>query len=70
MVWEQRGLDEWVNPLGETWVGAGTSSVTQLRARVAAGEKKVALAREFGISRETLYRYAPVKGVNLQRPVI
>jgi DNA invertase Pin-like site-specific DNA recombinase len=34
--------------------------VTQLRARVAAGEKKAALAREFGISRETLYSYAPV----------
>jgi DNA invertase Pin-like site-specific DNA recombinase len=34
--------------------------VTQLRARVAAGEKKAALAREFGISRETLYQYAPV----------
>ena len=34
--------------------------VAQLRARVAAGEKKAALAREFGISRETLYQYAPV----------
>jgi DNA invertase Pin-like site-specific DNA recombinase len=33
--------------------------ITQLRARVAAGEKKAALAREFGISRETLYHYAP-----------
>ena len=28
-----------------------------LRGRVAAGEKKAALAREFGISRETLYQY-------------
>ena len=28
-----------------------------LRARVAAGESKVALAREFGISRETVYGY-------------
>jgi len=27
---------------------------------MAAGEKKAALAREFGISRETLYQYAPV----------
>ncbi len=35
--------------------------VAQLRARVAAGEKKAALAREFGISRETLYSYAPAK---------
>jgi DNA invertase Pin-like site-specific DNA recombinase len=32
----------------------------QLRSRVAAGEKKAALARQFGISRETLYQYAPV----------
>jgi DNA invertase Pin-like site-specific DNA recombinase len=29
----------------------------QLRARVAAGEPKAAVARAFGISRETLYRY-------------
>src|ERR1700733_7884765 len=34
--------------------------VTQLRARIAGGEKKAALAREFGISRETLYQYVPV----------
>lgn len=34
--------------------------VAQLRARVLAGETKAALAREFGISRETLYSYAPV----------
>lgn len=34
--------------------------VQLLRARIAAGEKKAALAREFGISRETLYQYAPV----------
>jgi DNA invertase Pin-like site-specific DNA recombinase len=30
----------------------------ELRKRVQAGEKKAALAREFGISRETLYQYA------------
>jgi DNA invertase Pin-like site-specific DNA recombinase len=30
---------------------------TALKQRVAAGEKKVVLAREFGISRETLYQY-------------
>jgi catechol 2,3-dioxygenase-like lactoylglutathione lyase family enzyme len=35
--------------------------VAELRARVAAGEKRAALAREFGISRETLYQYAPVR---------
>jgi DNA invertase Pin-like site-specific DNA recombinase len=34
--------------------------VRELRARISAGEKKAALAREFGISRETLYQYAPV----------
>jgi DNA invertase Pin-like site-specific DNA recombinase len=33
----------------------------ELRRRVAGGEKKAALAREFGISRETLYQYVPVK---------
>ncbi|WP_043602402.1 recombinase family protein [Solidesulfovibrio magneticus] len=31
--------------------------VLELRRRVAAGEKKAPLAREFGISRETLYQY-------------
>jgi len=31
--------------------------VAELRCRAAAGEKKVQLAREFGISRETLYQY-------------
>jgi DNA invertase Pin-like site-specific DNA recombinase len=36
--------------------------VAELRARISAGEKKAALAREFGISRETLYQYAPVNG--------
>jgi DNA invertase Pin-like site-specific DNA recombinase len=33
----------------------------ELRRRVSAGDSKTALAREFGISRDTLYRYAPVK---------
>jgi DNA invertase Pin-like site-specific DNA recombinase len=32
----------------------------ELRRRVRGGEKRAALAREFGISRETLYQYAPV----------
>jgi len=31
--------------------------VKALKARVASGEKKAAIAREFGISRETLYKY-------------
>ncbi len=30
---------------------------TELRGRIAAGEVKATLAREFGISRETLYAY-------------
>ncbi len=34
--------------------------VTELRARIAGGEKKAALAREFGISRETLYQYVRI----------
>ena len=33
----------------------------ELRRRVADGESKAGLAREFGISRDTLYRYVPVK---------
>lgn len=35
----------------------GDARVRELRARAAAGEKKARLAREFGISRETLYQY-------------
>ena len=31
--------------------------IAELRQRVAAGEQKASLAREFGISRETLYQY-------------
>ena len=37
-------------------------NVTKLRQRVAAGEQKVGLAREFGISRETLYQYMRMDG--------
>nr|AOS95279.1 site-specific recombinase [uncultured bacterium] len=33
----------------------------ELQRRVAEGDSKAALAREFGISRDTLYRYVPVK---------
>lgn len=33
------------------------SQVSDLKTRVAAGEKKAKIAREFGISRETLYQY-------------
>jgi DNA invertase Pin-like site-specific DNA recombinase len=35
-----------------------TEQVATLRKRIAAGERKAGLAREFGISRETLYSYA------------
>jgi DNA invertase Pin-like site-specific DNA recombinase len=35
--------------------------VQELRARVASGEKKAALARDFSISRETLYQYVRLK---------
>jgi DNA invertase Pin-like site-specific DNA recombinase len=34
--------------------------VRELQVRIAGGEKKAALAREFKISRETLYSYVPV----------
>jgi DNA invertase Pin-like site-specific DNA recombinase len=38
-----------------------SARAAELRRRVAQGDTKAALAREFGISRDTLYRYAPVK---------
>ena len=38
-----------------------SEQVKTLRARVKAGEKRAVLAREFGISRETVYQYAPVR---------
>lgn len=47
----------------------GPAEVAQVRARVLAGEPKAALAREFKISRETLYSYlrsagdSPLNGV-------
>ncbi len=37
-------------------------AVTELHRRVVAGEKKAHLAREFGISRETLYQYLRTSG--------
>jgi DNA invertase Pin-like site-specific DNA recombinase len=37
------------------------SRAAELRRRVADSDSKAALAREFGISRGTLYRYVPVK---------
>lgn len=38
------------------------SEIAGLRQRAAAGEKKTTLAREFGISRETLYQYLRAPG--------
>ena len=35
----------------------GNPALTQLRERIATGESKAQLAREFGISRQTLYQY-------------
>jgi hypothetical protein len=35
-----------------------TERATELRTRIKSGKKKAGLAREFGISRETLYQYA------------
>jgi DNA invertase Pin-like site-specific DNA recombinase len=40
----------------------------ELRRRVADGDSKAALAREFGISRDTLYRYVPVKKRRARKP--
>jgi DNA invertase Pin-like site-specific DNA recombinase len=34
-----------------------SEKVDELKRRIAAGEQKAKLAREFGISRETLYQY-------------
>jgi DNA invertase Pin-like site-specific DNA recombinase len=38
-----------------------SARAAELRRRVALGDSKAGLAREFGISRDTLYRYVPVK---------
>ena len=39
-----------------------SDAVAELRRRVAAGEKKAAVARDLGISRETLYQYLRASG--------
>ena len=36
-------------------------AAAELRRRVALGDSKAGLAREFGIGRDTLYRHVPVK---------
>lgn len=51
------GLAQSIGPDGKPLqTTAGT-----LRTRVEAGEKRAELAREFGISRETLYQYVPLE---------
>jgi hypothetical protein len=45
-----KGQKPWLTP----------DRVKELCARVVAGDKKVALVRELGLFRETLYQYAPV----------
>jgi DNA invertase Pin-like site-specific DNA recombinase len=42
----------------------------QLQARAQAGEKKAVLAREFGISRETLYSYLRASGKQKERQLV
>lgn len=41
-----------------------TERIDELRSRASTGEKKARLAREFGISRETLYQYLRVSNEN------
>ena len=48
---KQRGIYKGRKP------SLNAGQIKQLKRRVAAGEAKAALAREFSISRETLYRY-------------
>ena len=45
-----------------------TEQAQQLRERAAAGEKKSALAKEFGISRETVYSY--LRPVAASSPIV
>jgi len=40
--------------------------ITDLRERAAVGEPKVTLAREFGISRETVYQYLPARQSDME----
>jgi len=44
--------------------------VMELRHRVGAGESKVALARSFGVSRETVYQYLRQPGISIADPAI
>ena len=44
--------------------------VMELRHRVGAGESKVALARSFGVSRETVYQYLRQPSISIADPAI
>lgn len=46
-----------------------TDRIAELRQRAAGGEKKTALAREFGVSRETVYAYISGEAVKLMAQV-
>ena len=48
------------SPMATMMLSIIQDQADQLRAKVLAGEKKAVLAREFGISRETLYQYLRV----------
>ncbi|WP_241381995.1 MULTISPECIES: helix-turn-helix domain-containing protein, partial [unclassified Salmonella] len=51
---QQKGMISLSPP---TICNSASERIAELRQRVEAGEQKTKLAREFGISRETLYQY-------------
>ncbi|WP_241382183.1 helix-turn-helix domain-containing protein, partial [Salmonella sp. YP140-1] len=51
---QQKGMISLSPP---TICNSASEHIAELRQRVEAGEQKTKLAREFGISRETLYQY-------------
>lgn len=52
---------KWEGKYGGRKPSLATERAAELRRRVSQGGSKAALAREFGISRDTLYRYVPVQ---------
>lgn len=47
-----------------------TDRIDELRSRASSGEKKARLAREFGISRETLYQYLRLVSDSTERKIL
>jgi AcrR family transcriptional regulator len=43
-------------------------TLATIQARIDAGEAKAVIAKELGISRDTLYRYFPTKSLNTEKP--